>query len=303
MPHPRDEVRAICVMLDRAIAWRSAKGYGADLQTNREKLMASIPDYPAENLETQDEIEPETEGSRLISRVLSPALRLWLQTQVAQSENLRFQIIGRDRQLLQGCVPQVNLSAQTAVYRGLQLGQVQLTATDIRINLGQVVRGKALRLLEPFPICGSITLSAADLQACLQTATMAEALQNFLIKICRDDRASGLFAKRVAAIAQVPTQQLVGSGQLQGDVLTISLRERTAQQPLILCTRLQVQQGRLLTLLQPQLLDDAEAIAGTPLPELHEFQVNLGADVEIQHFELKNNQLNCHGRVNVRPAP
>ncbi|NJL86948.1 MAG: DUF2993 domain-containing protein [Leptolyngbyaceae cyanobacterium SM1_1_3] len=257
----------------------------------------------ATSAEAQSRLEAEPDsGSRLIGRVLSPALWLWLRTQVEHSEDLQFEIISSDRRLLQGWVSQVNLLARTAVYRGLRLSQVQLAATHIRINLGQVVRGKSLRLLEPFLISGQVRLSASDIKASLQTVTMSEALQNFLVKICLSDRTSSLLSDKVKAIAQVPPTQLTGSGYLRGDVLTICLSDRQTQAHLILSTRLQIEQGRLLTLLQPQMLDNPAAIAGTPLTELHGLQVDLGADVEIQTLEFRDGQLLCQGSVKVNPA-
>ncbi|NJL44881.1 MAG: DUF2993 domain-containing protein [Leptolyngbyaceae cyanobacterium SM2_3_12] len=103
-------------------------------------------------------------GSRLISRLLPPAIRLWLQTQLDHIEGLNFQINGKDRQILSGYVPQVMISAQQAVYRGLHVSQVEVAATEIQVNLGQVVRGKSLRLLQPFPVQGRVSLGAQDLK-------------------------------------------------------------------------------------------------------------------------------------------
>lgn len=262
-----------------------------------------MPDCSKTQANTQSAQPKTVRGSRLISRVLSPALRLWLQTQIEQAENLQFKISSSDRCLLRGQVTQVNLSADGAVYRGLQLGQVSLIATDIHVNLGQVMRGKALQLLSPFLITGRVVLSQSDLNASLQTTTMAEALQNFLVKIYRrGDRVSEPLAQRLEAIAAVPLDCLKGSGHVRGEVLTISLHDQKTQASLVLRTRLQIQQERLLTLLQPQLLEDIEAPTGLPLTELEGLQVDLGADVEIQHFALEDGQLKCQGSVRVQPG-
>ena len=66
--------------------------------------------------------EPAERG--LISRLLPPAIRLWLHSQLDQLEGLGFQLEGKDRQILSGHIPQVRLSAQQAVYRGLHVSQV-----------------------------------------------------------------------------------------------------------------------------------------------------------------------------------
>ena len=80
--------------------------------------------------------------SNLISKILSPALRLWLRSQVEQAEELEIQIQGQDRQILRGYVPEVSLQTRRAIYQGLRLGQVLLQGENIHINIGQVVKGK-----------------------------------------------------------------------------------------------------------------------------------------------------------------
>ncbi|NEQ43643.1 MAG: DUF2993 domain-containing protein [Leptolyngbya sp. SIOISBB] len=108
-------------------------------------------------------------GSRIISRVLPPAIRLWLSTQLEYVENLQFQIQGRDREILSGHIPEIYLSAQKAVYQGIHLSQAAATARSIQVNLGQVMRRKPLRLLAPFPISGEVELTEADFNDSLQS--------------------------------------------------------------------------------------------------------------------------------------
>jgi hypothetical protein len=90
-------------------------------------------------LETSKTLKPKK--STIISTVLSPALRLWLRSQVEQLEALQFNIIGGDRQILTGHIPGVSIAASGVVYQGLHLSKIQLEGTDIRVNLGQVIKG------------------------------------------------------------------------------------------------------------------------------------------------------------------
>lgn len=92
--------------------------------------------------------------SKIIASVLSPAIKLYLRSQVDQVEGLEIKIKGGDSQILRGHIPEVSLMAQRAIYQGLFLSQVQVTGENIKINLGQVLKGKALRLLEPIFIAG-----------------------------------------------------------------------------------------------------------------------------------------------------
>ena len=116
----------------------------------------------------QSDAAPAAGGRGLVSRILPPAIRLWLHSQLDHLENLDFRIEGRDRQILSGYLPQVSLSASQAVYQGLQVSRAEVRAEEIYLNLGQVIRGKALRLLQPFPVRGLVYLTREDLRASLQ---------------------------------------------------------------------------------------------------------------------------------------
>ena len=112
-------------------------------------------------------------------------MRLWIQSQLDHVESLEFTLQGKDRQIVSGYVPEVSLSAAKAVYAGLHLSQVMATATEIRFNLGQMLRGKPLRLLQAFPIEGQVCLYANDLLASLQSRLLAEGLQDVLLRLVK----------------------------------------------------------------------------------------------------------------------
>ena len=118
-------------------------------------------------------------GSRLIGRILPAAVRFWLRSQVEQVDSLSLALEGRDRQLLSGYLPGVSVSAEQAIYQGIHIGQLQLSAQDIRINVGQVVRGKPLRLLKVFPVLGEVALTSDDLNASLSSELLAGGLRDF----------------------------------------------------------------------------------------------------------------------------
>ena len=114
----------------------------------------------------------EEKGSRIIGRILPAAVRLWLRSQVEQVEHLSVVLEGRDRDIISGYLPGVSVSAMRTIYRGIHIGELRLSAQDIRINVGQVVRGKPLRLMQIFPVIGEVALSAADLNASLGSALL-----------------------------------------------------------------------------------------------------------------------------------
>ncbi|MGB8701568.1 MAG: DUF2993 domain-containing protein, partial [Thermosynechococcaceae cyanobacterium] len=112
----------------------------------------------------------------LISRVLEPALQLWLRSQVESIDTLAVHLESGDRQLLSGYIPQVRLTAQNAVYQGLHLGHVKLCGQNLRINLGQVLKGKPLQLLDPVPVDLEVRLQSTDVQASLASGLLQEAI-------------------------------------------------------------------------------------------------------------------------------
>jgi hypothetical protein len=121
--------------------------------------------------------------SRIISRVLTPAVGLWLRSQVEHLEDLEIKIGGSDRQIVGGYLPQVGVSTHKAVYQGLHLCQIAVKGTNIRVNLGEILKGKPLRLLEPILITGQVMLREDDIQVSLASPLLISGLKDLLVKL------------------------------------------------------------------------------------------------------------------------
>ena len=119
----------------------------------------------------------------MISKILSKAVKLWLGTQVETAEDLELEIASDNNQILKGYVPYVYLASNYAVYQGLHLHQVQLKGVNIRINLSQVIKGKPLKLLEPVPIEGNLTIKEENLKASLSSPLLLSGLTDLLCQI------------------------------------------------------------------------------------------------------------------------
>lgn len=134
----------------------------------------------------------ESSGSHVIQSVLTPAIRFWLSTQVDHAEELKIEIQSRDRQILKGHIPAIQLAADDICYQGLYLGRLEVSATNIRVNWWGIARGQSLQLLAPFPIEATMHLSEAELNRSLQVDLMAEALTELmaqdLVPLFDDDR-------------------------------------------------------------------------------------------------------------------
>lgn len=249
-------------------------------------------------------------GSRIIGRLLPAAVRLWLRSQVENVGQLSIELAGRDRQLLSGYLPGVNVSAQKAIYQGIHITQVQLSAQDIRMNIGQVVRGKPLRLLKAFPVKGSTVLSADDLNASLLSPLLVEGLDSFWRSlILRPDVAASVRAHYGSLPLQADVALSRPAIQLSEGRLSLSFYpatlDETAEEPVILGTALSVVAGHVLQLNSvrwlSQLGELAHDDAGVPVVALEGFQWDLGQATELSQLELKDSLLLCAGKIMVMP--
>jgi hypothetical protein len=221
---------------------------------------------------------------RLISKVLSPAVRLWLRSQVDFVSNLEVKISGSDRQILTGYLPRVSVSAIHAVYQGLHLSQVQLVGENIRTNLGQVLRGQPLRLLEPVPVFGELLLQESDLNASLQSPLLANALTDLL----------RILLPAYSTHGHRWHQITINNGQL---IINATLAADTSN-PLLVTIRTGLQLANCHELvLQPQI----QTQTGTLLVNLDSFKLDLGAEVAIEELTLNSGQMRCRGCINVIP--
>lgn len=260
-----------------------------------------LPSDEANALEStfadRPEALPTEKRSRLISRVLSPAVSWWLRSQLDHVEDLQFAIDAGDRQLLAGNINQVSASASRAIYQGLHLSQVQVRGQDIQTNLRQVLRGKPLRLLAKFPVRGEIMLTEADLNASLTAPLLANAIADFLLS----------FLQPEASLAEsaTPNGPRLENGQASLDADQISLSglwvEAETTTPIRITTELSIRQGNVLKLQNVKFLR-YEADQAVPMTIPSSLVFPLGSDVRLEAFEIRAGCLVCRGEVMVTPA-
>lgn len=252
-------------------------------------------------------VEPTPEkskGSRIISRVLPPAIRLWLQSQLDLVEDLGFQIEGRDRDILSGHIPTVALTAQKAIYRGIHLRQVAVSASGIRINLGQVLRRKPLRLLAPFPVSGGVCVPEADLNASLQSPLLGEGLYEFLRLIAKSQpKDHGLHALLLQLQQRTVLTHYTPSATIAANRITLQLLPLSGQTlaAIAISTHLVVKDGRRLCLEDPCWLSPDDVDAKTELSALQGFEIDLGSEVDITECAVQSQRLSIQGTLQVLP--
>ena len=260
-----------------------------------------MPDRPPQ---FEHQSEPDApRGSQLISKILSPAIRLWLRSQVESIETLEFQIQGGDRQVLSGYIPSVAIAATQVVYQGFHLSEIALTAQEIRVNLGQVIKGKPLRLLAVVPVSGKATLQQADLNASLRSPDLAEAFNQAVLPLLR----SGLTEAELQRLPEASLSADPPEIQIEPDRLLLKTNLHPAQPsdssiPFVLRTGIRVVQGSRLQFDRPErLLPDRLAEPGEPLPSLQGFEIDLGSEVELRSLMLAAGKIFCEGQINVIP--
>ncbi|WP_204140297.1 DUF2993 domain-containing protein [Halomicronema sp. CCY15110] len=249
---------------------------------------------------------PQPRGSRIISRLLPPAIRFWLSTQLDHVENLQFEIQGRDREILSGHIPEIALSAQKAIYQGIHLSQAAVTASAIRVNLGQVVRRQPLRLLAPFPIQGAIELTEADFNNSLQSPLLGEGLYDFLQLLARSQPEAASLQDLLDALPdRTVHSHYQAQAAIQTDYVILRLRPKVPAVPAIaIRTQLSIRDGHRLCLDNPHWLKDDTLTAPTsiPLSDLHGFAIDLGKEVMLTDCRVADQKLRLSGTVRVLPT-
>jgi len=240
------------------------------------------------NLDLEPGKPSPSQGSRIASAVLSPAVQLWLRSQVQQVDELKVKIEGSDRQIFSGAIPKVTAAASGAVYKGLHLTEVALEGCGIRINLGQALKGQPLRLMESVPVAGVLRLSQADLNASLKAPLLADALSEFLrTMLPLTDREKSL---------KLQNSQIA----IEAGVLTLSAAIWHAggrQIPLLLRTGLRMASGRELMFEAPEMEMDGELKNS----DFNGFKIDFGPEVEIEELILSPGEIFCRGGIRVLP--
>jgi hypothetical protein len=283
-----------------------------DIQKKSTDALADIAtdsaiDNPTDELtdvatEALTDISPDDQTPKrspgLIGKVLAPAVRLWLKSQTEHLEDLKLSIQAGDRQILSGQIPRIEASVVAAVYQGIHIRDLQLTAQEIQVNLGQVMRGKALKLLAAFPIDLKFSLSEEDLNRSLCTPMIQQAVTQFLMGILGS--ADGSSQNRLAITnlkAKLQDDIIVLCGNLPssaGDaqVNTTEIAIRTG---------LQLTQPNKIALQNPVWLPHAKAKRGMAITELNGYEFDLGPGTSMTEVTIELGKISCVGRLTVLP--
>ncbi len=232
--------------------------------------------------------------SKIISKVLSPAIKLWLRSQVENFERLDLQINGGDRQIISGYIPNVFLASSSTIYQGIHLSEVELIGNNIRVNMGQFIKGKPLRLMEPISLTAKVILEENDLDRSVSSPLLSVGLTDFFLNILASQSLPNLVKFKQHFQIQwlqfaIDRNKLILKGHLinpEGETipLTISSGLTLANHHTLLLYGLKI-----------------ATIPGLININLNEFQLDLGSVVAIEELSLLSGRLNCYGRLTVLP--
>ncbi|HAC62535.1 MAG TPA: DUF2993 domain-containing protein [Cyanothece sp. UBA12306] len=231
--------------------------------------------------------------SNIISKILSPAVQLWLRSQVDHVETLQMKIDGSDRQILGGYIPGIMLNSKGAVYQGLHLAQAEITGENIRINIGQIIKGKPLQLLENIQVLGEIQVTETDLQASLSSSLLGDAFRELLITLLEYQGLSNV--QQILDKYEIIWQEVTLSQStftLQGLVT-----QNEAENQIIIKGQLELISSQTLRFIPLEM----EGLSEFSNNSLEELELDLGSDVVIDSLNLGDNQLFCRAQLLIRP--
>ena len=110
-----------------------------------------------------------TQRSSPMLQLLASGLQFWIRQQCEAVENLELQLHGSSLGLLRGRLDGVSLVARRVVFSSLEIERVELRSDAIDVQVGNLLRGRAVQLDHPFNIEGTVAFSAGGLGRSLCT--------------------------------------------------------------------------------------------------------------------------------------
>jgi hypothetical protein len=235
---------------------------------------------------------PIKNKSEIISRFLTPAIKFWLRSQLETVENLEIKIAAGDRQILKGKIDEVFLQTTKVIYQGIHVSQAEVSTQNIAVNLGGILRGKPLRLLQPIFVQGNIHLIPEDLHISISSDLLSQGLVDLVAILLESQE---IFA----------SQTILEKYQFQWQNLTISPDKFSLTANLIDVQQKQhslILRSGLTLKSQRELLFNPIHLQGIPdLDDLiiNDVTIDLGSHVELAQLTLTEKHLYCSGRVKV----
>jgi hypothetical protein len=167
------------------------------------------------------------------------------------------------------------------------LGSIDLIAENIRINLPQVLKGEALRLIESIAVTAKVKFSETDLQASLISPILSQAITDLFTQILATSPQSAHWSVEWESV-RIDPHTLILQGKLTTDGQTV---------PIKIAMGIALTDGHILDL-DPLKINCAIDLPGSNITR---HSIDLGEDVHITELQLVAGEILCQGRIQVNP--
>jgi len=219
--------------------------------------------------------------SHFLTTILTPALRVWLTSQLETVQGLQLHLTSSDQQLLRGVIPQIFLESDFAIYQGLQFDEISLTAEQICVNVTNLLKGQSLQLLNPIPLSGNIRITNNHLNHSLASPLLQSGVKDLLSLLLKTDAIPALYWEKIT----LDHNQFILEGkQSSSPFVPIKLQaEVTLSSP----------QHLLISPVQLEGINSEETIAPV--------EFNLGSQVQLKTLNLTQEAVFVQGCLIVVP--
>lgn len=230
--------------------------------------------------------------SEIISHILTPAIKFWLRSQLETVEDLNMEIHAGDKQILTGKINQVSLATTKAIYQGIHISKASVNTENIAVNLGGILRGKPLKLLQPIFVKGEVILTDNDLQTSLESTLLHQGLIDLVHLLLNHQNIANY--ENILAQYQFFWHNITLKDDkfILSAILTNSIEQKFN---LIITSSLTLKDDQTL------LFNPIEIIGIPDIQNIiiNNFEVDLGNDVALEKLILTSQNLSCIGKLKV----
>ncbi len=226
----------------------------------------------------------------IVSKLLSKAIKLWLNSQVSAIQDLEIVVLSENRQILKGNIPQILIKATHVIYKDLHLSKLKIDGNNIKFDLSQIIKQKNFRLQESIKVSLELSLSASDLQNSCSAKIFSPALTEIWCHFLKQSHSQNLC---LDDYYQWNNISILESG------IAIQGYFKRQENLDFLKLKTQVELGDSHTLL----LTPKEIITSEELPIITNETLNfdLGKEVKINFLEINEEQISLQGEISVYP--
>ncbi|KAL2630099.1 hypothetical protein R1flu_014785 [Riccia fluitans] len=156
----------------RLVLWRNYLDF--DCSVSRTKLGDLIRAHLAKRQISEVE-EVENENQSFLGALIGKALSTYVQSQMENCGHVEVRIAGSSKEIFQGQVKKVKISAKQGVFKGISFSDVNISATSIQLKLG-----KKRLLQEPLQVKASISIGEEDFKSSLGSPLLFQHVKELL---------------------------------------------------------------------------------------------------------------------------